>query len=162
MPPRPPLVTPGPMGATALLLLLSGCLHSHRGLLRADAEGLALIEIEGRRLVVQEEGEGALLRALVGCEVEIEARGGARRLRVASWEVLRGPDGAQPFVGVLALGQGSWTLADRSTGQTLSLDLDGDAGLVQHAGQLVMITGYVVGTQRIRVVDWRALVPATP
>ncbi len=155
--------------SAGLLLGGPGCLSQHRGLVVAQDDQLLLEEFGGDRRVVDESGEGAYLRGMVGCEVEVESRG-RRRLRIESWEVLAGPDGAQPFVGVLQSTPRGWTLDDRSTGQTLVLDLSGGGAggggagadsLAQHLGELVMVTGYVVGTLRVHVVQWRALEPAS-
>lgn len=146
-------------GLLPLALLVLGCAHSARGLVRLDG-GQAVVEtLDGQQLRLRSEGEGRFLLGLEGCEVEVEGRGSRRKLQVRDWKVLAGPEGGQPFVGRLALGAGGLVLDDQNTGQLLGIDTEGAAPLLQAVGQVVLITGYVSGTQRIRVVDWRTLGP---
>lgn len=140
-------------------VLLVGCAHSARGLVRVE-DGQAVVEsLEGRRLWIRDEGEGAWFPALVDCEVDLRGRGSRRNLAVVEWEVLAGPTGGQPFVGRLGLGRGGLVLDDRSTGQQVLLEAQGAEALLEHVGRMVLVEGYVSGPQQVRVVDWRSLEP---
>lgn len=142
--------------AGILLAMATACVHPRRGLVRVESDVVVLETPDGSRHHIDPTGAGRLLAGLDGCEVEVEARG-RRVLRVRDWEILAGPDGSQPYIGRLHTGGGSWLLDDRNTGGTLWLDLSDAVGLSAHAGELVVVSGYVEGPQRIHVVWWTAL-----
>ncbi len=151
---RPP--TSSMIALWAGLALGAGCVHERRGLVDVAAASVSLQAPDGPRYAVDLSGEGAALAGLDGCEVEVSARG-RRRLTVLDFRVLAGPDGGQPFVGRLGTGGGSWLLDDANTGGVMTLDLDETPELAGHAGERVVVSGYVVGAQRVHVVWWSAL-----
>lgn len=147
------------VGVGISLVVATSCAHSARGIVRLDADRVVVESFDGDQVGIKTEGEGRYFPALVGCEVEVEGRGGRKRLQVREWEVIADPGGGQPFVGRLDLGPGGLVLDDRSTGQTLRLDAEGSEALLEHLGRIVLISGYIAGVQQVRVVDWRSLEP---
>ncbi|MCB9778149.1 MAG: hypothetical protein H6742_06270 [Alphaproteobacteria bacterium] len=142
-----------------LPLILAGCAATHRGLVRVVDGRAVLIDQDGHTRPVAAVGEGSLVAGLEECEVELTARKGGGKLYVQDWKVLTGPGGGQPFVGRLRLYGSNWIVDDRSTGREIILDLRGAEELARHAGQVVLIEGYVSGAQTVSIMDWWVVSP---
>lgn len=142
-----------------ILAFLMGCaLSAHRAGLVEVRDGQAtLMESTGRRWELDPRGEGATLLFLDGCIVEVGGPRLGRRQIVREWEVRDAGDGTQPYVGQLRRYGMQWMLDDRTTGMPLVLDETSVGELAAHTGELVLVQGYVVGAQTLRVVSWRAL-----
>lgn len=129
------------------------------GLVEAGERGAVLLEADGRRTRLARGGEGAVVAALQGCEVEIDGARLFSRLRVEDWRIRSAPGGGQPFVGTLRLFGSNWLIDDRSTGRPVILDLREHPELAEHQGELVLVIGYVAGAQTVRPMQWRVIAP---
>ncbi|MDP6934328.1 MAG: hypothetical protein QGG40_15485 [Myxococcota bacterium] len=139
-------------------LLFACALHvTQVGLLEQEGGAVRLVREASDDLALLLGPEGDPLRFLEGCQVEIDGTRIGRRLVVSDWRVTVAADGSAPFVGRLRLQGNNWVLDDRTTGRPLVLDAASMGSLVNHVGQPVLIVGYVVGAQTVRVVDWRVL-----
>jgi hypothetical protein len=116
------------------------------------------------RLVL--EGEARWLLACDGCEVTVEGRRVGGKLWVREFEIRRASDGSQPYVGVLKRHGAQLSIDDRTTGQHVFLDPASASGLLRYEGRPVLVIGFVVGAQTVRVMAFRLLdepqVPDTP
>ena len=113
------------------------------------------------RLVL--EGEASWLLACDGCEVTVEGRRVGRKLWVRDFEIRRASDGSQPYVGVLKRYGAQLSIDDRTTGQHVFLDPLSATGLLSYEGRPVLVIGFVVGPQTVRVMAFRVLdEPQTP
>ena len=147
------------MKALIFPLLLVGCaIHAQReGLVSVDGSRVTLMDVDGRLLTLSATGEAAAVRYLDGCIVEVTGTRFGERMAVRGWEVRDAGDGSAPFVGVLEHFGSNWVVKDRTTGQPILLEEASVGALAGAAGRLVLVRGYVVGVQTIRVVDWRLL-----
>jgi len=130
---------------------------SWNGLVSTQGAGAHLTTPEGRefRLLLD---EGALaVKALHGCVLQVEGPRFFRLLWVREWAVTDGGDGSIPYVGRLRQHGSNLVLDDRNSGMPLLLDAPSAEVLASHAGQLLMVVGYVVGMQELRVVEYRVL-----
>ncbi len=155
--PAPSLPSPLLILAWPLALAIAGCMASHRGLVESTADETLLHTAEGRSYKLALGAEGASLSALGGCAVEVEGVRLADRLVVRDWTVVDGGDGSVPYVGPLVQHGSNLLLEDRGSGMPLLLDPSSASKLAPHAGRLLMVTGYVVGTQELHVVEFRVL-----
>lgn len=142
-----------------LALLAPGCLvHVQtRGVLESQGEELLLLEAGGGRLRLVGEG-AAPLSALSGCGVEVDGMRQGRSLRVTDWKVTVAPDGSTPFVGPLRHHGANLVIADQNSGGLVVLEAESAEDLWPLAGGTVLVIGYVVGPQLVRVVAWTVLV----
>ncbi len=144
-----------------LALLLACALHTRP---------VGLVERDGRRLLLARADAPALRLSLTegarpvdhldGCTVELEGTRIGRRLVVRDWRVLDAGDGSAPYVGRLERRGLRWFLEDRDSGMDVLLAgpaAEAGSGLTAHAGELVMVVGFVEGPQQVRVVAWRPL-----
>lgn len=140
-------------------LLLTGCSlrASRAGLLDVEPTRVVLIEQSGRRSRLETERHATELRYLDGCGVEVEGPRLGKRLYVREWSVTDAGDGSQPFVGELVRSGGRWAIEDVSSSTTILLTGGSLTGLAAHAGQPVLVVGFVAGPQEVTVVSWRAL-----
>jgi hypothetical protein len=140
-------------------LLLAGCsFHTVRtGLLDVDAAHISLMEQSGRTSKLVADGYGAELYYLDGCGVEVGGPRLGKRMYVRQWKVTDAGDGSAPFVGPLRRIGARWAVEDWTSGSVILLTGGKLTGLAAHAGQTVLIVGFVVGPQEVKVVSWRAL-----
>jgi hypothetical protein len=129
------------------------------GLVEAEGGAVRLVAAEGQRFRLGERGEGRALGQLDGCLVQVEGPRLFRWLGVRSWRVLDAGDGSIPYVGLLRRLGGNWVLDDRSTGRPLVLEASGLETFAAWEGQLVLVSGMVVGAQTLRVRTLRSLEP---
>ena len=127
------------------------------GLVQRTGDQTLLVEAEGRRIRVHPTEAGAPLRYLEGTRVEVTGRGAGRVLRPTRLRVLDGGDGSAPFFGVLRRYGSNWLVDDQNSGSTIQLVEDSLGELAAHEGRLVLIIGYVSGSQRVNVVMWKVL-----
>ncbi|MBN1336946.1 MAG: hypothetical protein JXB39_13395 [Deltaproteobacteria bacterium] len=149
--PRPSRILP--------LLVLAGCaLHGpHVGILRQEDAAVVLDTPQGRtrRLLLDEDLR--VVRSLAGCTVALDGPRFGPLLIVRSWSVTDAGDGSAPFVGRLSEAGLRLLLEDRNSGLPVFLAPDAPAELRQAVGRLVLVAGYVVGPQEVRVVHFRIL-----
>ena len=152
-------VSTGWLVTVSLLAGLSGCgLHREAGLLESDGAHLELRRSEGARsLNLVDAGKPAVMHALTGCIVEVEGRRRPLGFRVERWRVLDAGDGSMPYVGVLRRHGVQLAIADEQTGRLVKLSKDSSDAYREHVGRWVLIMGYQVAEDTVRVVGFRAL-----
>jgi len=122
-----------------------------------DLVGAELHAMEGGSMRLVLEGDARWLLGCDGCEVTV---GGPRRggkLWVRDFEIRRASDGSQPYVGILKRYGAQLSIDDRTTGQHVFLDPFSVAGLLPYKKHPVLVIGYVVGAQTVRVMAFRVL-----
>ncbi len=166
---------PGPLSnawaplAFAALLMSAGCTASHKGLVELEAAARAvpgtagpgtvrLRTPEGRSFALRSPDEIEILRALSGCTIQVSGAAMFGSLVVQDWTVIEAGDGSAPYVGTLRQHGSNVVIDDRHSGMPLVLDEFSAARFGSHTGQVVMISGYVVGAQLLHVVNFRVLV----
>ena len=131
---------------------------SHSGLIQTDDDHIRLIREDGRSLQLMSTQTNVDAKHLEGCTLTFTGhRVGGRVWLGADWRVLDAGDGSMPFVGTLQRDGLQWRLRDRNSGSVFYLDPDSLGGLEQHADQMVLIVGYILGAHRVNVVRWKAL-----
>lgn len=125
-----------------------------------DPRRTALVQPDGQRHRLALSGDSLWLADLGGCSVQLEAQQVGMRLRVARWLVTDAGDGSQPYIGVLERTGLTHQLRDRQTGSAFVLVEDSvPPALQEHAGQAVLVVGFIAGPNRLRVVSWHPLRP---
>lgn len=148
----------------ATALALPGCAASLRGLVKVGVEpgvgppDVRLQTLEGRWWRLRLVEDGLALRALDGCTVQVEGRGIARSFLVSAWQVLDAGDGSAPFVGEVHRLGVNLLIDDKNSGMEIILDEAGFRDLALLEGRLVMLRGYIIGPQTLRVVSYRVLI----
>ena len=140
---------------------VTGCsTRTHSGLLSANGDQLTLTRPgEKRVLRLTDEGEPKMLHQLNGCVVEVEGSRQLSSFRVERWRVMDAGDGSMPYVGVLMRfgAQGQVAIADAQTGRLVRIHPDDSPPLNGQIGEFVLVMGYLVGPDTIRVVGFRSL-----
>lgn len=147
------------IGCLGWALGAAGCaIHAQKSGIVTEARGkVELLEISGHRTRLAGGEPPGALAALKGLTVDVEGPRLGRRLQVLSWSVRDGGDGSAPFVGPLDRYGSQWRIRDRNSGSVILLDEASMGALKALVGHLVLVTGFVVGPQRIRVVSFRDL-----
>jgi hypothetical protein len=154
-----------PLAALLLtgMLVLPGCGAHLRGLVQVEppppvgAPTVRLRVPDGHTWRLRLTEEAWPLRSLDGCTVQVEGRRWLRSFVVASWQVLDAGDGSAPFVGEVHRIGVNLMIEDRNSGMALILDEQGAENLSALEGHVVMVRGYIVGPQALRVVGYRVL-----
>ena len=108
-----------------------------------------------RRLVLDEDVRA--VRSLAGCTVSLTGARFGPFVVVRDWRVTDAGDGSAPYVGPLRDAGARLLLEDRNSGMPVFLTPDAPDELRQAIGHLVLVAGYVVGPQEVRVVHFRVL-----
>lgn len=101
------------------------------------------------------------LDRLVDARVACRGPVSADAIRVRGYELLEAPDGMAPYLGRIVYDQAGVFLAGRTAGTRIALrsgDLD---ALKRSHGDVVWVTGSIVGPQILLVAHWGVLIPAT-
>ena len=144
-----------------LFALACGAHAERRGMLAVERAGedsrgeLHAFNGGSTRLVL--EGEARWLLGCDGCEVTVEGRRAGGKLWVRDFEIRRASDGSQPYVGILKRYGAQLSIDDRTTGQHVFLDPLSVGSLLPYEGHPVLVIGYVVGAQTVRVMAFRVL-----
>lgn len=132
-----------------------------RGVVRVDeGETLWLQDLGGARVRLASRDHGTELRALVDCSVDVTGPRALGRLWVRSYQVITGPDGSAPFVGLLT--HRGTRLVVEDPRLTWPMFLNAPDDLAAYVGHRVLVMGYVVGPQELQVVGYRVLSEASP
>lgn len=125
-----------------------------------DPRRTSLVQPDGQRHRLALAGDSLWLADLGGCSVQLEAQQVGWKLRVARWLVTDAGDGSQPYIGVLERTGLTHQLRDRQTGAAFVLVEESvPEELRRHAGQAVLVVGFIAGPNRLRVMSWHALRP---
>src|SRR5262245_1540645 len=145
------------MVAPLLLVLACGAHTKRSGMIEVAAESADLRAFNGGTMHLVLEGDARWLLGCDGCEVTVEGRRSGRKLQVRDFEIRRASDGSQPYVGVLKRYGAQLSIDDRTTGQHVFLDPPSLGGLLRYEGHPVLVIGFVVGAQTVRVMAYRVL-----
>ncbi|MCB9744502.1 MAG: hypothetical protein H6741_19695 [Alphaproteobacteria bacterium] len=145
----------GPL--SLLLLALAGCAAPLQGVVEAGGASTHLTDQDGRRYRLVLNEYSAPVSHLDRCTVELTGPRVGRVMGVHGWEVLAAADGSAPFVGRIDEHGSNVLLNDRASGSTFILDGALAEELRAYDGQLVMVIGFVVGPQTLRVMGAEVL-----
>ena len=147
-----------PVPLLIVLLVLSACSASIRGVVRPGDQGPQLQEMQGRTWLLQPQTDEAhLLRFLDGEEVVVEGSKRGRTLKADRWSLREGTHGLQAFYGPLLDGPNGFGVQDQGSQAFYTIDDDAVDLLIDHVGKPVVLEGYVEGAQAVRVVYYRVL-----
>ena len=132
------------------------------GLVLGDENRTLLVDDEGLKWQLQTTGEARALEELLGCRVTVQGQGFGRKLRVSEWTVQDSGYGSQPHVGILRRVGGAWRMNDRNSGALIEFLAESLGPLSQHAGDLVLVDGLVIGPHLVQVVSFRVLIDFDP
>jgi len=142
-----------------LVFLALGCSakEARTGLLLEDKGRLLLVEPSGDQSTLALSGDSLALESALGCTARVEGQHGLRRFRVGSWSITDSGYGTIPTVGVLSKVGNAWYVRNRSDGLLVELVEASMGGLSGHVGDLVLVDGYQVAPQLVKVVSYRVL-----
>ena len=142
-----------------IALLMAGCgaPGARSGLVLLDQERIVLVENTGRSTRLRLTGEAAALREALGCRVEISGPAWGRSMTVNQWKIVDSGYGSEPFVGELFFSGSAWRVRDRNTGTWVELVVESMGRLREHEGDLVLVDGFVLGPNLVKVVSFRIL-----
>ncbi|TVQ91099.1 MAG: hypothetical protein EA397_11435 [Deltaproteobacteria bacterium] len=136
----------------AAVALFASCAVSLQGAVYPDERGRAILHLPDgstKNLVLDE--AAAPLAYLDGEGVEIEGLQWIRGINVKNWTVPDGTRGLQVWVGVLEVHQGTLRVFDRNARAPYVLDARDHPELHRAVGQTVLVEGWVVGANAVRV-----------
>ena len=122
-----------------------------------NENAVGFVDTSGKEWELSLSGEAKALEALAGCGVELEGRRVGGRLSVQEWRVIAAPDGSEPFIGPLIRHGSNLIIQDRTTQGLIVLEHKSAAAMEAVVGDMVMVMGFVVGPQVVRVVAWQVL-----
>lgn len=161
-PARRALRRSGLLMLAALGCAATGCVASTRynGLVDATSgQKISLVESNGQTWALAAGEDAVLFDDLSGCSVTVEGPRRGRTIVVRDWVVTDAGDGSAPYIGVLQREGLRWFVRDRQTGALMFLSEPSLGGLQAHAGETVLVAGYVIGPNMVNVVRWRVLEP---
>jgi len=127
------------------------------GIVDPVGKGVSFHTFEGRGYHLLLPPDAAALRHLEGTTVVLDGVRVGPWLRVQDWRVTVASDGSEPYVGQLRNHGSNLVLEDRNSGMPIVIDAESMAQLAPYAGHLVLVVGFVVGAQQVRVVGFRVL-----
>ena len=143
-----------------IALFLLGCgLHAEvAGVVRvSDGSRVHVDALSGESYRLSLSGDAAWLHDLEGSSVWVQGTRLGQKIWVGEWRVVTGADGSAPYLGWLRRHGANLVLSDRNSGAEYVFDPSSFAVLEEAAGQVVLVTGFVVGPHTLRVVDWRVV-----
>ncbi len=146
--------------AVALAALVhagTGCAVHVDGLVEADGARTWLRTAEGHRYRLVTTGEAAPMAALDGHLAHVDGRRVGRAVTVEDWTVTEGLHGMTAWVGRLQWMGAQLGLQDRNSGSFYTLERGAEDALGDHAEKVVLVEGYVVGPNRVKVLYYRVL-----
>jgi len=141
-------------------MLASGCsTRTHFGLLSANGDHLALKRLgEKSALRLTDDGKPQMLDQLIGCVVEVEGSRHLLSFHVERWRVIDAGDGSIPHIGVVVrFGENQVAVVDEQTGRLIRIHPDDSRPLSGQIGAYVLVMGYQVAPDTIRVTGFRSL-----
>ena len=118
---------------------------------------VGFVDASGKEWELGLYGDAKALETLAGCGVELEGRKYRGRLSVQDWRVIAATDGSEPFIGPLIRHGSNLVIQDRTTNGLIVLEHKSSADMAEVVGDMVMVMGFVVGPQVVRVVAWQVL-----
>lgn len=141
----------------ATWLLAASCAVHRHGIVEPTRWGARLVTADGEvhRLVLL--GDAAPVGRLDGHFVSVHGTRALGRLRVTDWAVVDGVHGMSAWSGRLAAMGSQLGIEDRRTKGFYWLDDRAARALRAHAGEVVLVEGYVDGPHRVKVLHYRLL-----
>ena len=144
---------------TFIALLVAGCAgqQMRTGLVLEEQEKILLVGSEGSIDRLNLTGESVALARALGCRVEVKGRPSLGRLVVADWKIVDSGYGSEPFVGRLHTTGSAWRIQDRNSGTWVELVPESMGKLKGFEGAMVLVGGFVLGPNLVKVVSFRIL-----
>ena len=125
-----------------------------KGLLIVREDKIKLRNVEGKEYKLKAGTDQQYLRNLSGCIVSASGFSFFNEFYVDSWFIQDAGTGSAPYLGKLKRQGIQWTIHDHNTKGVIFLD-----SISKHIrpseGRIILVGGYVVGPNRIRVVSAR-------
>ena len=140
-------------------LLMTGCgtPGPRSGLLLSENDRVLLVENTGRTSRLKLAGDAVALSQALGCRVEVSGSTFGRQFIVNRWKITDSGYGSEPFVGELLFTGSAWRIRDRNSQTLVELLVESMGTLRQHEGDLVLVDGFVLGPNLVKVVSFRIL-----
>lgn len=139
--------------------LAGGCAVRVQGVVEPAAGGARLTTSDGGQYRLVLLGDAQPVGRLDGHIVAVEGNRALGAVRVTEWTVLEGVHGMSTWVGPLAAMGSQLGIQDRNSGAFYWVDDAAARRLGAHAGELVLVEGYVDGPHRVRVLYFQLLGP---
>lgn len=136
---------------------LSGCAVAMQGLVHEHGGSVVLQTPGGDQYRLVTLGEASPVAHLDGHLAEIEGRRVFKTITVEDWAVREGLHGMTAWVGELRWLGAQLSIHDRNSGAVYILDPASNATLGEHVDQIVLVEGYVIGPNEVKVLYFRAL-----
>ena len=127
-----------------------------KGLLTVQDKKILLTTLSGKSYHVHAGSDHHYVKQLPGCIVNASGLSVFTHFFVDSWSVQDAGSGSAPFLGILERQGIQWVVKDHNTKGLIVLD-NLDEIIEPLQGQVILIGGYVVGPQKIKVVSARYL-----
>ena len=139
-----------------LFCLIMGCLVHYKGLLTVQEKKRTLSTLQNKIYHIHAGRDGNIVGQLDGCILEVEGTRFFRSVFVSSWSVLDAGDGSSPYIGRLIRRGIQWSMQDKNTKGIILME--GISDIIEpKEGMIVMVGGYVIAPQKVRVVHARVL-----
>ena len=137
-------------------ILLVSCVVQHKGLLTLQEHKVTLSTLQRQIYHIHAGRDNKYLKQLGGCIIDVKGHQVFNHLFVNSWVVHDAGDGSSPYMGRLKRYGLQWLITDHNSKGEIIL-----SGLEDHIdpreGMLLMVGGYVVGFQTVKVVFVRVI-----
>ena len=127
-----------------------------KGLLTVQEKNIFLSTMEGEKYRMHAGTDQQYMQYLSGCILSAEGFSLWHHFYVDSWSIQDAGSGSAPFFGALERQGIQWMMRDHNSNSLIILD-GIDEFIRPQAKRIVLIGGYVVGPQRIKVVSARFL-----
>ena len=127
-----------------------------KGLLTVQEKKIMLSTLEGKEYHIHAGPDQKYLLQLPGCILNASGITFFSQLYIETWSIQDAGSGSAPFLGKLERQGIQWMIKDHNTKGVLFLEALEDH-IQPEQGRIILIGGYVVGQQRIRVVSARYL-----
>ena len=141
----------------ALIALGCSAHRAHTGLILEDQERILLVASSGKAAPLRLAGDSTALKEALGCRVQLEGPKLFGQISVQKWKIVDSGYGSEPFVGELFFSGSAWRIRDRNSQTWVELVVESMGSLTQHEGDLVLVDGFVLGPNLVKVVSFRVL-----
>ena len=131
--------------------------QQHTGLILKDKDRILMVASSGQSVPLQLVGDSTALKEALGCRVKLEGPKVWGRISVRSWKIVDSGYGSEPFVGELFFTGSAWRIRDRNSQTWVELVAESMGSLADHEGDLVLVDGFVLGPNLVKVVSFRVL-----
>lgn len=140
---------------TLFFLIACSTHYNVKGLLFQEKDKLYMGSFQGKTYRLHAGEDSAYLQYLEGCGATISGSRLGKHIWLSNWHITDAGDGSEPFIGTIVRQGLKLILRDINTKQELEI-LGADV-LYQEEGKAVLITGIVVGTHQIQLIEYRVL-----